>query len=476
MDDMTAFERRLADGFKGLMGPSEPVDAAAIFTAITATQSPKWRLQPMFSAVKFVVAAAIVALFGGFLLAGVVTQPRGDDVTPAAVSPSPMSTEGLLSGMVTEEVEPGVLRVLDDGAGHDLAAMHLGGVWAGGDGSMWVLEEPFDGAGYGYRLLRLGRPGDTPIDIGNTYWFDMAIDPDGTVWAKTGADYQFGALATNDGATMPWRTREYQTDHAEVRAVEAGPDGTVWVTREVSNAAGPWVARHDGSSWMILPPSDDPELQGDYHGEGPYVDVGPDGTVWVANGNLHTKDTPGPQGILRFDGTAWVLESPVPERADLHAGPLTVGPDGTAWVYLASREPVPPGLRLLVRWSDGEWTTHGSVIDLLGGQAWEARLAVDDAGTLWIAFENGGPYLSFAQRAVGLQQPTPDEGPCTGVLSFDGTSWRQYLRGRCVNHVAVAPDGSIWASAATHPDSTDLDIDDIDGLYVITPEAAAATK
>jgi hypothetical protein len=259
--------------------------------------------------------------------------------------------------------------------------------------------------------------------------------------------------------------------------VEAGPDGSIWVTRKVLNAAGPWVARHDGSGWTVLPPSDDPVLQGDFHGEGPYVDVGPDGTVWVANGNLHTKDSRGPQGILRFDGTAWVLESPVSERADLHAGPLAVGPDGTAWVYLASREPVPPGLSLLARWSDGKWTTYGSVIGLLAGQGYEARLAVDHAGTLWTAFDGGGgPYMSFAQVAAGLQNPTPDEGPCTGVLSFDGTSWRQYLRGRCVNHVAVAPDGSIWASAATHPDDTDLDTDAIDGLYVITPEVVAGTE
>jgi hypothetical protein len=75
--------------------------------------------------------------------------------------------------------------------------------------------------------------------------------------------------------------------------------------------------------------------------------------------------------------------------------------------------------------------------------------------------------LSFAQEAAGLANPTPEEGPCPGLLSFDGASWRQYLRGRCVNQVAVAPDGCVWASAATTPDSTDLDIGHIDGLYLI---------
>ena len=47
----------------------------------------------MFSALKFVAAGVIVALFGGFLLAGILTTPQGDDVLPAAVteSPSPMT-------------------------------------------------------------------------------------------------------------------------------------------------------------------------------------------------------------------------------------------------------------------------------------------------------------------------------------------------------------------------------------------------
>ncbi len=56
----------------------------------------------MFSAVKFMVASVIVALFGGFLLINVTPMPPGDGVLPAAVteSPSPM-TEGQAAVMVT---------------------------------------------------------------------------------------------------------------------------------------------------------------------------------------------------------------------------------------------------------------------------------------------------------------------------------------------------------------------------------------
>jgi hypothetical protein len=118
------------------------------------------RFHSMFSATRFVAAAAIVALFGGFLLTGVLTTQQGDEMIPAAVttSPSPMTTDELLSGFVTEEVEPGVLRVVNDGV-RDLTRSpdpergqtEWGNIVAGLDGSVWVvLDDGF------YRLGGVG--------------------------------------------------------------------------------------------------------------------------------------------------------------------------------------------------------------------------------------------------------------------------------------------------------------------------------
>ena len=93
MDDMNAFERQLSAGFKGLMGPSEPVDDAAVFATVTTTRSP--RLSPgfAFSAAKYIMAVGILALFGGFLLSGFLFTPEVDE-DPAAEteSPSPLVT------------------------------------------------------------------------------------------------------------------------------------------------------------------------------------------------------------------------------------------------------------------------------------------------------------------------------------------------------------------------------------------------
>jgi len=62
MDDMQAIEQRLTRELRRRAGPSEPVDDAAIFTALTNIESPKWRFRSMFSATKFAVAAAVAAV------------------------------------------------------------------------------------------------------------------------------------------------------------------------------------------------------------------------------------------------------------------------------------------------------------------------------------------------------------------------------------------------------------------------------
>ncbi len=85
----------------------------------------------MFAALKFIAAAAIVALFGGFLLAGVLTTPQGDEMAPAAVtdSPSPVTATSELL------FELSVPRwALPD----DVTALEAGG---------WILEAGTDVTG-----------------------------------------------------------------------------------------------------------------------------------------------------------------------------------------------------------------------------------------------------------------------------------------------------------------------------------------
>jgi len=132
MDDMNAFERQLADAMRQAGRPSRPVDADAIVrSASTATpvgrwstvarrlrgdasSAPKKRGSSMLSAVKFVAAAAIVALFGGFLLTGVLTQQGDDEPLPAigaSASASPQTNPTTAATATSEASVTDDLRV-----------------------------------------------------------------------------------------------------------------------------------------------------------------------------------------------------------------------------------------------------------------------------------------------------------------------------------------------------------------------------
>ena len=90
MDDMTDFERQLAARLEHKAGPQRPVDAMEIVRTAT-TSSSRWSFQSMFSATKFVVAGAIVAMFGGFLLIAQPFDQRDGGVPGAAQSDDAMA-------------------------------------------------------------------------------------------------------------------------------------------------------------------------------------------------------------------------------------------------------------------------------------------------------------------------------------------------------------------------------------------------
>ena len=103
MSDLTAFERQLSREITALMGPVPVVDDAAIFATITATQSLEWKVRSLFTATKFVLAAVVVALFGGFLLSGVLTQPRSESLPEAGASASASSAASTAAQLVATD-------------------------------------------------------------------------------------------------------------------------------------------------------------------------------------------------------------------------------------------------------------------------------------------------------------------------------------------------------------------------------------
>jgi hypothetical protein len=400
----------------------------------------------MSSALKFMVASVIVALFGGFVLAGLFTAQQGDERGPAAVteSPSPMTSEALLSGMDTEEVEPGVFRVTNDGV-RDLR--YSGGtgfmVDVTPDGSVWLSTD--DGK---RGLFRLGEE-RVFEEVEGFFSSFREVAPDGSLWAiDWDWDFSRGGIFSFDGEG--WTVRATTTD--PLYALAVGPDRTVWVLAEDDDKRCPDTEDDDCSGTVLLRLEDDGSLTtiedwSDVFDGDAALDqlaVSPDGDVWLVG-------TPRSH-LLRFDGEGWDA-IPSPERWNPGGrGPyryLDVGPDGAVWLKADTTGG-------LARFEDPGWTTFTQAD---GVEPWREpwgspgsstrellNVAADDS--VWV---NGGPT---------------DEG--CGATYFDGTTWTSYLVGFCIEDFAVAPDGSVWVGADGRAGRLDL--------YVITPEAVAGTE
>ena len=468
MDDMTDFERQLAARLEHKAGPARSVDAMAIARTAATSTSRSW-FQPLFSATKFVVAGVIVALFGGFLLNGVLTTPS-EVVAPAAESQSP-TTSDLLPGvdLVTQEVEPGVFRVLSDGTDNDMGQVAIlpdgsTQVVAGQDGSVWVRHRQPVGED---RLYRVGLAGSIDATGLSEWRPDMSVAPDGVVWAISKAATQLLSLADGE-----W-TRHLAPSGARLTDIETPADGSIWT----SWAAGcrSTVARLVDGEWEEE--HIEPVMAGGHPGN---LAIGPDGTTLL--GSLHRNCGPagagdGWIGVLERGEDGWVPSiAPDESRHRLGIGPIAIGNDGTAWAYASGDGSTEAWEERLYHRTDGVWEVRGddgSVPMLIGNQVWDSSMTVSADGRLWVAFDSEGVPGNHRDMGDKSFAATLD-GACAGVLSFDGATWSQHLAGACATHVSAAPNGNVWVTVpGLHPVA---DMYPPAGLYVITPEAVAATE
>ena len=467
MADMTAFERQLAARLELLAGPEPHVDAmASARTAMTIAASR--RHLTMFSALKFAAAGVIVALFSGLLLAGILGSRQEGEMAPAAVteSPSLLTTEALLSGMVTEEVEPGVLKVVHDGvrdlttamgsqlelyagaAAADYIYPGLRAVIVGDDGVVWrtaacvapALESRC------LRLYRVGRDGEWDLDPVPVSFWEGQVDagPDGRLWALA----QDGPREFDDGAWLP----DAGGVKGDFDALAVQADGTVWLksnelcwSGETSTGCSRWP---------------DPFAGADYGVAGPVV--ADDSIVWLAG----LADDDGSASFLRFDGTDWQV---VPAPADYPGDPtstthplgMTVD-GGTVWT---AGDPLVQH-QSLTRLDETGWRTFTSAdgVGTWGGQRGEWNFATDmlkvsPDGSAWVN-ATGAPAPGSEGTAVRS---------CDGVARFDGLTWQPFLAGSCIADLDFAPDGSAWV-VALDPTSQEV------GTYVISPESVSTPE
>lgn len=139
----------------------------------------------------------------------------GAAIGGASPSPAP--------GLVTEEVEPGVDRIISDGAGHDLEERHpdfrydMDDVHVTPDGTVWVRTSYRDTDNEanpsGGLVWALGEPGTHP-DVGEYACFPGEPDAAGTTGISC---YEFAT-----------ETLTRYLVGTQINAVAAAPDGTFW--------------------------------------------------------------------------------------------------------------------------------------------------------------------------------------------------------------------------------------------------------
>jgi hypothetical protein len=260
----------------------------------------------------------------------------------------------------TKEVEPGVLRILDDGAGHDLTLKwprNRGGlnlIAVGPDDEVWISATVVGGERNRSNDRRLWPLGQEltygPADGLGRYHSALVFDDEGRLWV-------FGdRIATlDDGEWSSTRARN---------SVETS-DGSVWL------GGGMGVERWDGTELVTY-------LEDTWTGG---VYLGPDDTVGVD----------GWDGTRLFDGTEWQLVSrPRTWRA--------VSEDGVLAVADGDRK----GLRLY---------GNDRTAAVLEGVRVNSIAAAPD-GSLWVAGSvgrNRGAAYRIDPGAVLAAQETADE-------------------------------------------------------------------
>ena len=408
-------------------------------------RAPEDRGSSMFSASKFVVAAVIVALFGGFLLSGVLTTQQDHEVAPAAatvaasLAPIPdLSTSGLFNqvqdlavapdGTVWAATRGGVVR-WDKGAStpvvygeqDGLPAADVDRIVVAADGTVWA-------AGHDWVIFydQMWQPVEAVTDLEEmeTAFDDViAADPTGGAWVlgQDGEGSETIFLIDREGAEQISTLPEGHVGWGSSVEMAVDSAGRFWMVDSV-DARGVFV--HDEGDWQKLTTTE--SLFGDTpHYLVSNTAIAPDGTVWISttrDSDPEPDGTPAP-GVASSDGQAWTTYTTADGLA-ADEGTVVIAPSGTVWVVHDDA----------VSRRDGDtWTPYDVAGSLRSGAVGGSD------GTLWLATDDGIIHfdgvtttrfvvpaditpdpLSFSLEPVAAAAPPVDAG------SFGEVAWQKF--------------------------------------------------
>jgi hypothetical protein len=342
------------------------------------------------------------------------------------------TTQLACGAMVVEPIEPHVVRLIDDGAGHDLTDIDtfedgkpVSLLSVGDDGSVWLTSS----GGF----IEIGTPGEV-LDPLDTFLAQMEIGPDGTLWI---ADGQHGS-SIGRWRSGSWTIHDLPST-AGVVWLEATPEGGLDLAwRDGSTLQFGALLDGDGSPTIASSP---PPLElgsPDGHLDVAYTH---DGSTWVAESLWWQDEQRSEPGRLWVtQGMSWRQVAPLGASSETWPTEMVVDGMGRLWVKWAVVMPgtadFGPSGYLTRRDEEDSWTVFSDPDQGAGGG--------------WLLAESHGIWLA-------------PEGWCSGYARFDGEQLTRYLEGLCVRPPSSSPAGDIWLFG--HDRARDHA-----GVYVITPE------
>jgi len=273
------------------------------------------------------------------------------EMPPREAAPGP-SHAPFCGDMVVAPIEPHVVRLVDDGAGHDLTDIDtfedrkpVSLVVVGDEGSVWLTSS----GGF----IKIGTPGEIrdPLD---TFLAQMDVGPDGALWI---ADAHHGSSIARWGSGS-WTIHELPST-AWVLWLDATPQGgLIFAWRDGSTLM--FGELSEGDSDPTIAPSPPPLELGSPDG---HIAVArtPDGRLWVAESLWWQEEQRREPGRLWvFDGMSWRRAEPLGRDSQTQPSEMVVDRMGRLWIswqqVLLGTPKIDPSGYLTRRDDKGSWT------------------------------------------------------------------------------------------------------------------------